>query len=441
YVFIIPLPLTSISPRSCKVTACRDPNRAWRDGHQGQGADDNVLAGRGYHMITIHATKKLLAKLKVEPAKNPPVSTGQLGPWYADVKIINRQHIVIALNERSLICVHVPWTSFKADPARSIGTALRPVLEAIGLPSDVIEAEVYAIDTATFTTTSSRATLGRLNSAVGVSIDMINDGEALDVTSILLSQYLYSPSKGQRSSGYLFPYQVVGEILGQPTHPPMDSGSPPSIPLMSLPMERARVPIEKKPVLKKVVVLRIALDGIRPEIWRTIMVPDTITLRRLHDVIQAAMGWDEMHLHLFKIKGTEYGDLEMFEDFHSMKEERFVTLQSIKLATDDSFVYEYDMGDGWRHTITVLGTAEVEPDYTFRVIDGANAVPPEDVGGVHGYAQFVLAMMDPKHEEHEEYMQWYGRPFDHTMFDLRGAIRLLAVLEYTGAGYPWKRSR
>lgn len=392
-------------------------------------------------MITIHATKKLLDKLKVLPVKDAAVNSGRLGPWYADVRVVNRKYLVYALNEQSLLCVVVPLMSFKADAAGSIRTALRPVLEAIGLPDAVIIAELSAIDTATFTKTISRVTLGRLNSAVDISEALIYGGKTLDAVCIRLAAHLYSAGKGHSSSEYLWPYQIVGSLLGHPTRSPMRIASPPIEHLTSIAVDQSRPVIEPQPILKDRLILRIVLDGIRPEIWRMIMVPDTITLRRLHDVIQAAMGWDESHLHLFKINGKEYGDREMFDDSPEMKDERFTSLQSMHLTEGNTFTYVYDMGGDWSHTITVVDYAAVEIDETLHILDGANAVPPEDVGGVPGYARFVLAMMDPKHEDHEECMQWYGRPFDHTMFDLRGAIRLLSVLEYTGAGYPWKRKR
>ncbi|RPI67670.1 MAG: plasmid pRiA4b ORF-3 family protein [Ignavibacteriae bacterium] len=202
-------------------------------------------------------------------------------------------------------------------------------------------------------------------------------------------------------------------------------------------------PEPRRPPLIDTLFLRIELDGIRPVIWRTVMVPVNITLRRLHDVIQAAMGWDDCHLHTFKVRGREYGDRTVFLDDLGptpMKEERSVTLQSLGLAPLDTFAYEYDMGDSWEHTITVVGTDRVERDMEFQIIDGDNACPPEDVGGVHGYAWFVHSMMDPQHEDHEQVMEWYGRRFDHTMYDLRGARRLLSVIVLSGAGYPWRKA-
>ncbi|MBS1561024.1 MAG: plasmid pRiA4b ORF-3 family protein [Bacteroidetes bacterium] len=389
-------------------------------------------------MITIHATKKLLTKLKIAPETEAAAKDGRLGAWYADLRVVNRRLVVFALNERTLLCVIVPYASLKSDPAAAVAAALRPVLEAVGVPNDVIGTELAAFNAVSFTTTASRVMLGRLRHAIDDAEYQLFRGEALDTVAVRMSSFMYSAGKGQPSMAYLFPYDLVGSTLDIETHSPMPFERSMSIPVPSPPIQQ-REPVAKRSAHEvDTLILRISLDGIRPEIWRTVMVPANITLRRLHDVIQAAMGWDDSHLHLFTINGTPYGDRQVFDDMPQMKDEKFVNIGSLGLAPGSTFSYEYDMGDGWRHTISVVGTDSVSPDATYRVIDGANAVPPEDIGGTYGYARFVLAMMDPKHEDHDEVLQWYGRPFDHTMFDLRAAQRFLFVLVHTGAGYPWR---
>ncbi len=241
-------------------------------------------------MITIHATKKLLTKLKIAPATEATATDGRLGAWYADLRVVNRRHIVFALNERTLLCVIVPYVSFKSDPAAAMAAALRPVLEAVGVPNGVIDAELAAFNAVSFTTTASRVMLGRLRLAIDDSEYQLFRGEALDTVAIRMSSFLYSAGKGQPSSAYLSPYDLVGSTLGVATRSPMTSD-------LSMPLPSPPTPImQSEPVAKRAahevdtLVLRISLDGIRPEIWRTVMVPANITLRRLHDVIQAAMG-------------------------------------------------------------------------------------------------------------------------------------------------------
>lgn len=82
-----------------------------------------------------------------------------------------------------------------------------------------------------------------------------------------------------------------------------------------------------------------------------------------------------------------------------------------------SFIYEYDYGDGWEHTIQLEKVVEAEAGARYpRCVDGARACPPEDIGGVWGFVGFVEAITDPKHQQHDEYLEWNG-PFDPAQFD------------------------
>ena len=54
--------------------------------------------------------------------------------------------------------------------------------------------------------------------------------------------------------------------------------------------------------------LKVTLRGVRPPIWRRLIIPGSMTLASLHEAIQAAMGWDGGHLHAFEIGGRYYGD-------------------------------------------------------------------------------------------------------------------------------------
>src|SRR5919108_5111185 len=51
-------------------------------------------------------------------------------------------------------------------------------------------------------------------------------------------------------------------------------------------------------------------------------------------------------------------------------------------------------------------------------LTGKRACPPEDCGGIWGYAGFLEAMHDPQHPEHEEMLEWAGGEFDPEAFDL-----------------------
>jgi hypothetical protein len=171
--------------------------------------------------------------------------------------------------------------------------------------------------------------------------------------------------------------------------------------------------------------LKITLAKIQPPLWRRVEVKDC-TLAKLHDVIQRCMGWDDYHLHLFEIDGEQYGDPRQWDGQLDGEGERRVKLGQLVAAGVKKFGYDYDMGDGWHHTIQVEKVLEPEPGVRYpRCTAGARACPPEDCGGPWGYADFVNAVQDPAHEQHEEMLEWIGGQFDPEAFGLEAVNRKL----------------
>jgi hypothetical protein len=179
--------------------------------------------------------------------------------------------------------------------------------------------------------------------------------------------------------------------------------------------------------------LKITLRDIKPPIWRRVQVPEC-TLTDLHEIIQVAMGWDESHLHQFIVRGTYYGgtvddDFGLGPDM-DVEEEGDVLLSQITNGHRRlKFRYEYDFGDGWQHDIEVERVVEREPRVHYpRCIEGRRACPPEDVGGPWGYADFLAAITDPKHEDHREMKEWVGGKFDPEKFSAVAVNRELRKL-------------
>ena len=112
------------------------------------------------------------------------------------------------------------------------------------------------------------------------------------------------------------------------------------------------------------------------------------------------------------------------------RDERRVALDKALGHPARCFEYVYDFGDDWHHAVIVEDqNIRIKPDHAgLLVIDGANACPPEDVGGAGGYADFLEALADPGHEEHESYRTWIGGPFDSTLFHLPAANLRLAKI-------------
>jgi len=167
--------------------------------------------------------------------------------------------------------------------------------------------------------------------------------------------------------------------------------------------------------------LKITLQDCKPSIWRRVVVRSDMKLDRLHNLIQTAMGWTNSHLHQFVADGVFYGmkglDLEDEVD-ETLDEKRHVVNELISKA-QDRFIYEYDFGDSWEHEVVLEKI--LKPDASFKhpvCLAGANACPPEDCGGTWGYADFLKAMANPKHEEHEQMKEWIGGKWDAAKFSL-----------------------
>jgi len=155
----------------------------------------------------------------------------------------------------------------------------------------------------------------------------------------------------------------------------------------------------------------------KPPIWRRLQVRGDTKLGKLHAVLQIAMGWWDEHLHEFEAGGIRYGQPDPgFPD--DTRQERNVRLDKIA-KEGDTLHYEYDFGDGWRHDLKIEKVLPPEPGAHYpRCLAGKRACPPEDCGGVPGYAWMLEIIADPKDQEHEEIVKWLGGDFGPEAFDL-----------------------
>ncbi len=162
--------------------------------------------------------------------------------------------------------------------------------------------------------------------------------------------------------------------------------------------------------------IKVMVRDSKPPIWRRVQVPGDATLADLHDIIQVVMSWWDYHLHQF-IVGENYYGVPHPDYMMDMLDESEVQLNQIA-DEGAKFFYEYDFGDSWLHTLEVEKVVEPEPGQEYPLcLKGRRAAPPEDVGGIWGYEQYLEAMENPDHPEHEMYMEWRGE-FDPEAFDL-----------------------
>lgn len=157
--------------------------------------------------------------------------------------------------------------------------------------------------------------------------------------------------------------------------------------------------------------LRITLQGILPPIWRLIQVPCALPLSCLHEALQVVIGWTDSHLHRFEKDGKYWGVPEDLEDDVDIIDESRTKISDILTTPDDSLLYVYDFGDNWRHSVVLEKILPASATMVRPVcLAGERRCPPEDVGGVPGYGEFLEVVFDPSHEEFDHYVQWAEGP-------------------------------
>ena len=174
--------------------------------------------------------------------------------------------------------------------------------------------------------------------------------------------------------------------------------------------------------------IKVGLRGAKPPIWRRLEVPANISLARLHTVIQIAFGWDDSHLHVFD---TPYGSFGTADADQRHRSETSVTLEQVAPAANSTLRYTYDFGDDWDHDILVEKVLDHNEAAGYpRCTGGRRAAPPDDCGGIWGYAELVEVLNDPADQEHNDRLEWLGldnaAEFDPDRFDADAVTRALS---------------
>ncbi|MFV0392451.1 MAG: plasmid pRiA4b ORF-3 family protein [Paludibacteraceae bacterium] len=182
--------------------------------------------------------------------------------------------------------------------------------------------------------------------------------------------------------------------------------------------------------------IQIALKGVKPKIWRRILIPSDLLLSDFHKIIQTTMGWTNSHLHQFSKNGTfysvEYADDDMWGDMDSIDYmKKKIRISDLLKTENDKMNYEYDFGDGWEHDIILEKVLPSDPKLKYPIcLTGKMNCPPEDCGGIWGYLDMLETLKHPEDEEYEAVIEWLGEDFDPKHFDKDEVNNLLKRKNY-----------
>lgn len=182
--------------------------------------------------------------------------------------------------------------------------------------------------------------------------------------------------------------------------------------------------------------IRIKLNDAPVKIWRELLVPSNITLEMLAFVLIDAMGWGHEHLYHFIGKNNTFyensaqlkesaGSFMAFFARSQHRNSEKTSLEMVLQPKGERLQFEYDFGDSWNHDLWVKGAREYAPgeESVIKLLKGQGECPPEDCGGVWGYADLLeLIKKKRKSADDKDRLDWYGihRDYDPDYFDLNG---------------------
>ena len=177
--------------------------------------------------------------------------------------------------------------------------------------------------------------------------------------------------------------------------------------------------------------LKVRLLEIEPPIWRRLQVRGRTTLSKLHGILQDLAGWTNSHLYAFDVAGKRYEEPDPEAEGANA---RRAQLARLGLEVGDRFEYLYDFGDDWLHEVLLEEIRPADSDTVYPLcLDGARAWPPEDCGGVPGYADSLEALQNPADPEFREMLEWLPPGYHPEIFDLRATNRILDLAHGRGS--------
>ncbi|MFD3157986.1 plasmid pRiA4b ORF-3 family protein [Haloimpatiens sp. FM7330] len=354
--------------------------------------------------MLIQCTKKLLDQLKIKPAE--PKEEETLFSWHANLIIVNRRKTVVLVNDsnRYVIVLY----GLKAKDLKKIDElilqAIKETFEEECIKSEIIDKFINQSKEIVYTKTKNKTSVARMNKSCEVVYYVNNllrqDSICQTDASMCISRSLI----GNGKNNYITPSNELFKDLED---------------------------LEGKPIFRgRAVQLKVTMDLENNNVWRRLVVPINTTFKKLHEVLQAAFGWKNYHLHEFYIYDDSTQDKlkQYYSPYHKKgykpiinlvcNEEAFDYLGEIPMKLEKNIKlreyipefknikYNYDFGDSWSHYIEVEKMID-DYDKNYAVcLEGEGKTPPEDVGGEYGYEEFLEIISNKDHPDHKGMLDW-----------------------------------
>lgn len=351
--------------------------------------------------MIIQCTKKVLDMLNIDASQLiSPEGFDQyperLFGWHANIVTIYRRKVLVLMNNETRFPVVINRLLKKdlANLEELIHEAIRVALRMEGVRDEVIDKYFALSKGLSFSKTANRSMVAKLNNTVR-EVEFWEEFIDKDVTiqryiSPLVSKRIQSDAQNK---GF-YPNERMLENLAK------ISGVNDVADIMDVELYQLNI--------------QLALDG--HDIWRRVHIPANYSFRSLHNLIQIVFDWQNYHLHEFSTLRENNKNLKivMDDDPETMEfanfsaneivQERFVSLKDV-FTQHPEVIYEYDFGDSWRHVIT-LEKSLPATSLSATFLEGKGERPPEDVGGSHGFNEYLTVINDPTSPEYEHFTAW-----------------------------------
>jgi hypothetical protein len=351
--------------------------------------------------MLLQCTKKLLAELQIKPTLDQAQEELPLFSWHANLITVNRKKTLVLVNDSSYYIIVL--YGLKAKDFQNlepfIKDAIRETLLGEGIKAEIVQEYLKQAAGLSYAKTKDRVKVAKMNKAcetIGffAEDEFQPDSKKQSGISIRASKMLIGDGKGD----YFQPNECLYQDLQAWAGQSIFGG--------------------------KAIQFQVTLELDGQQVWRRVAVPNHITFKKLHDMLQVVFGWQDCHLHEFFIFKGKNPIVNLVcnieDDLVGEDEVPKLAETDVKLAEYipkySKIKYVYDLGDSWEHDLEVEKIIDNFDQNYAICLDGVGNTPPEDVGGPIGFREFLKVFSDPEHPEHEDMVAW-GKAQGYKDFD------------------------